>query len=137
VIDVRSDLALSLADRPGSMADLLTALAEAGIDLLGICGVVDRGIDVDHILVADPDAAAVAASAAGAVVRGRRGVIVISQPVSMASALRSIADVGVAVDLVYTAFDGAAVLGVTDLTRARLALTGSGAVERNPRPPSP
>jgi hypothetical protein len=39
------------------MAELCEGLAGAGVVVDGICGLIEAGIDVDHLLVRDPDTA--------------------------------------------------------------------------------
>lgn len=51
------DIAVELENRPGTIAELGEAAANAGINLDGICGFPSEGIGVIHVLVDDPAAA--------------------------------------------------------------------------------
>ena len=122
-----TDLTIILDDRPGTIAEAAEAIAEAGINLLGVCGFPSGGVGVMHVLVDDGDAdgARKAAEDAGFEVRASREVLVTDiedRPGALAEAARSIADEDINVDLLYLATDTRLVLGPDDLDAARAAL---------------
>ena len=59
------DLTVVLEDRPGTIADLGEALGEAGINIVGICGIPCEGKGILHILVDDAPGARRALETAG------------------------------------------------------------------------
>jgi hypothetical protein len=116
------DIAVELENRPGTIAELGEAAANAGINLDGICGFPSEGIGVIHVLVDDPAAARDAFTEAGITVRDEREVLVADvtdRPGELAELTRRLADGGVNVDLIYLATDTRLVLGVDDLDGAR------------------
>lgn len=122
-----TDLTVTLADRPGTLADMGEALGNAGININGACGFPCGGEGVGHILLDDNDVAAARAAleGAGAAVRAEREVLVIEaddRPGMLGQVARKIADAGVNLDLVYLATGTRLVIGVDDLDKARAAL---------------
>ena len=116
------DLEVELVNKPGTIADLGEAAAAAGVNLSGICGFPCEGVGVTHVLVDDADGATGALESAGMNVRGRREVLVTSvenRPGALGELVRSFADAGVNVDLIYVAADNRMVLGVDDLDAGR------------------
>lgn len=116
------DIAVELENRPGTIAELGEAAANAGINLDGICGFPSEGIGVVHVLVDDPAAARDAFTEAGITVRDEREVLVADvtdRPGELGELTRRLADGGVNVDLIYLATDTRLVLGVDDLDGAR------------------
>jgi hypothetical protein len=124
-VSVGVDLTLRLPDRPGSMADLCERLASNGIEIEGICGLIERGVDVDHLLVRDANAARPVIEAAGAAVQAEREVLVVDDAHDLeviARLTRRVAVAAVGIDLIYLAIDERLVLGVDDLEAVRSAL---------------
>jgi len=116
------DIAVELENRPGTIAELGEAAANAGINLDGICGFPSEGMGVIHVLVDDPAAARDAFTEAGITVRDEREVLVADvtdRPGELGKLTRRLADGGVNVDLIYLATDTRLVLGVDDLDGAR------------------
>ena len=116
------DIAVELENRPGTLAELGEAAANAGINLDGICGFPSGGIGVIHVLVDDPAAARDAFTEAGITVQDEREVLVADvtdRPGELGELTRRLADGGVNVDLIYLATDTRLVLGVDDLDGAR------------------
>jgi hypothetical protein len=119
-----TDLAVELADRPGTLAALGEALGKAGVNIDGICGVPAGGKAVVHILVEDASAARTALQQAGLSVVSEQDVLVLTlqdRPGSLGAAARRIAEAGVNVTLVYLATGTRLVVGATDLAKARTA----------------
>lgn len=122
-----TDLTVILENRPGTIADVGEAVAEAGVNLLGACGFPCEGVGVVHLLVEDGDAdvARQAAEGAGFEVRGQREVLVTEiedRTGALGELARRMANAGVNVDLLYLATDTRVVLGPDDLGKARNAL---------------
>jgi hypothetical protein len=116
------DIAVELENRPGTIAELGEAAANAGINLDGICGFPSEGIGVIHVLVDDPLAARDAFTEAGITVRDEREVLVADvtdRPGVLGELTRRLADGGVNIDLIYLATGTRLVLGVDDLDGAR------------------
>ncbi len=120
------DLQVELEDRPGTLAQLGEALGRAGVNIEGICGVPVQGKGRIHVLVEDAAAARRALEAAGIPVVAEREVLVVDvvdQPGTLGSVARKVADAGVNIDWVYLATRTRLVLAVSDLERARSALS--------------
>ncbi|HEY3210988.1 MAG TPA: amino acid-binding protein [Actinomycetota bacterium] len=119
------DLAITLEDRPGTMAALGESLGKAGVNIEGFCGFPSGGQAVGHLLVEDAAAARQAIEQGGARVTGERDVLVLdvqNQPGTLGETARKIADAGVNIDLTYVASGNRVVLGVDDLDKAKAAL---------------
>jgi hypothetical protein len=111
------------------MAKLLGSFEASGIELLGFFGVeVAGGLDQDHFLVADADAAVESAARVGATEIARRDVLVTAAAGlgAVADVLRRIAEHGVSIDMIYRTFDGELVVGIEgdDVDRAIAAIDG-------------
>ena len=116
------NLAIILEDRPGTLADVGEALGNAGINIEGISGFPCEGRGVIQILVEDGDGASKVLKSAGIPVESTRDVLVVEivdRPGEFGKVCRKIAQVGVNVDLVYTASKTRLVLGVDDLAKAQ------------------
>jgi hypothetical protein len=121
-----SDLTITLENRPGRLADLGEALAAAGLNLDGLCGLATDGRGTIHILVEDATAARAALEGAGIAVDSDREVLVLSvedRPGVLGSIARRIADAGVNIDLAYLAAGTKLVLGADDLAKAAAAVS--------------
>jgi hypothetical protein len=123
-----TDLGVSVADRPGGLADVGEALGNAGINIEGLCGVGlgDRG--VIHLLVEDGAAARAALEAAGLTVESESDAIVssiagdVNTPGTLGRMARAVADAGVNMRAVYIATDNRAVAVTDDNAKALAAL---------------
>jgi hypothetical protein len=123
-----TDLAVSVADQPGGLADVGEALGNAGINIEGLCGVGlgDRG--VIHILVEDGSAARAALEGAGLNVESEAEAIVsaipgdVRTPGSLGKMARAVAEAGVNMRAVYLATDNRAVAVTDDNAKALTAL---------------
>jgi hypothetical protein len=120
------DLAITLADRPGTLADLGEATGGAGINIEGMCATTGAGRAEVHILVGDAAAARAALGSAGIEVNDERDVLVVEvedRPGTMGEVARRMADAGVNIGLAYPTFGGVQlVLGVDDPDAARAAV---------------
>lgn len=120
-----SDLEVFLVDKPGSLADLGETLGNAGINIMGMCGLTVAGKGEIHILVEDPAKTRAALQAKGIEVGAERDVLVIDvQPVpgELGRKARALANAGVNIELSYLTEDGRLVLGVDNLDKARGAV---------------
>lgn len=123
-----TDLAVSVADQPGGLADVGEALGNAGINIEGLCGVGlgDRG--VIHILVEDGAAARAALEGAGLSVESEAEAIVsaipgdVRTPGTLGKMARAVAEAGVNMRAVYLATDNRAVAVTDDNAKALTAL---------------
>ena len=123
-----TDLAVSVADQPGGLADVGEALGDAGINIEGLCGVGlgDRG--VIHILVEDGAAARAALEGAGLNVESEAQAIVsaipgdVRTPGTLGKMARAVAEAGVNMRAVYLATDNRAVAVTDDNAKALAAL---------------
>lgn len=113
------DVAVTLEDRPGTLAAMGEALGNAGINIDGVCGVAGGGEGAIHILVADGNAAREALTAAGISSGEPREVLAIAcedRPGELGRLAAKAAAAGANVDLVYVTMDQRVVLGVDDLS---------------------
>jgi hypothetical protein len=123
-----TDLAVSVADQPGGLADVGEALGNAGINIEGLCGVGlgDRG--VIHVLVEDGAAARAALEGAGLNVESEAEAIVsaipgdVRTPGTLGKMARAVADAGVNMRAVYLATNDRAVAVTDDNAKALAAL---------------
>lgn len=123
-----TDVAVSVADQPGGLADVGEALGNAGINIEGLCGVGlgDRG--VIHILVEDGAAARAALEGAGLSVESEAEAIVsaipgdVRTPGTLGKMARAVAEAGVNMRAVYLATDNRAVAVTDDNAKALAAL---------------
>lgn len=123
-----TDLAVSVADQPGGLADVGEALGNAGINIEGLCGVGlgDRG--VIHVLVEDGAAARAALEGAGLNVESEAEAIVsaipgdVRAPGTLGKMARAVAEAGVNMRAVYLATDNRAVAVTDDNAKALVAL---------------
>lgn len=123
-----TDLAVSVSDQPGGLADVGEALGNAGINIEGLCGVGlgDRG--VIHVLVEDGAAARAALEGAGLNVESEAEAIVsaipgdVRTPGTLGKMARAVADAGVNMRAVYLATNDRAVAVTDDNAKALAAL---------------
>ena len=123
-----TDLAVSVADQPGGLADVGEALGNAGINIEGLCGVGlgDRG--VIHVLVEDGAAARAALEGAGLDVESEAEAIVsaipgdVRTPGTLGKMARAVAEAGVNMRAVYLATGDRAVAVTDDNAKALAAL---------------
>jgi hypothetical protein len=123
------DLVFILPYQSGTLARLVAALHDAGIDLQGCSGQQFGPEGIIHLLVDDAAVAREAASRAGFVVRDERDVLVAGiedRPGALAGLLAPLAEAGIDVNLTYLATGSRLVIGVDDLDRARAVLRAAG-----------
>lgn len=119
-----TDLAVELADRPGTLAAVGEALGKAGVNIDGLCGIPAGGKAVVHVLVEDAAGARKALQQAGLSVVGEQDVALFNlqdRPGALGALTRKLADAEVNVTLVYLATGTRLVIGASDLAKARAA----------------
>lgn len=122
-----TDLAVSLEDRPGTLAELGEALGVAEVNIEGICAITHEGRGVIHILVENAASARAALEGAGIKVEGESEALVMDvsgndRPGALGEMARKIADAGVNVRVCYLATRSRGVLITSDNEKARAAL---------------
>ena len=118
------DLAISLENRPGALAEMGDALGRAGVSIEGGGAFVVNSEGVAHFLFEDGGAARRALEAAGIRVLEEREVLVQrlnqSQPGQLGKITRRMADAGVNIEVLYSDHDHQLILVVDDLDKGRL-----------------
>ena len=119
-----ADITVLMENRPGALAEIAEALGKAGINIEGMCGFVNAGQGVGHLLVQDPTAAR---RALGGVceVGEEREVLVVGledRPGALGDLARKMADAEVNVEVGYLTTSLQIVLAVSDIEKARAAL---------------
>ena len=109
-------LAIQLADRPGSLAEMGEALGAAGVSVEGGGAFVCAGGGVAHFLVADVDRARRALANAGITVLADREVITVrlnrEEPGQLGRLTRRMAEAGVNIEVLYSDHDHRLILVV-------------------------
>jgi len=112
------DLAISLENRPGALAEMGEALGRAGVSVEGGGAWVLEGRGVAHFLFEDGAAARRALEAAGIRVLAERDVLVQrlrqDEPGQLGKLSRRMAEAGVNIEVVYSDHDHRLVLVVDD-----------------------
>lgn len=117
---MRTEFTIILADRPGALARLGSALGDARVNVEAILGVSLDGKGVVHFVPNDPDKAARALDAAGIFYTKREVLIVrvLDEPGMLGDVALVMAQAGINIDSVYVTTRGHVVLGVDDLVGA-------------------
>jgi hypothetical protein len=118
------DLRVVLPNRPGSVLEALTALADKGINIESFCGDLRPGESWGyvHILVTDAERARAVLGELGFEVVSEHDVDVISvenHPGGLADAVRRYSDEMRNIEVLYTARDGRVVIGTEDMQKPR------------------
>jgi hypothetical protein len=117
------DLAISLDNRPGALAEMGEALGRAGVSVEGGGAWVVDGVGVAHFLFDDGAAARKALEEAGIKVVAEREVLVqrLKQdvPGQLGQLTRRMAEAGVNIEVLYSDHDHLMILVVDDLERGR------------------
>jgi len=120
------DLKVTLKDQPGEGARLGEALGNAGVNIEGLCAMMDGGTGAVHVLVDDVAGARAALEGAGITVEAETDVIVspalpdpdVDTPGKFGEMARAIAEAGINVTLAYVATRNRVVLATSDNQRA-------------------
>jgi hypothetical protein len=122
------DLVIDIENTPGALAEVATAISDAGVNIAAATCVGPGDRAELHILVPHAEAARhVLAISHVAVTREREVVVVDVQdrPGVLADLARKIAAAGVNLDLVYVATQNRIVFGADDVPALRAVLDGS------------
>ncbi|MEV1131208.1 hypothetical protein [Agromyces sp. NPDC049794] len=120
------DLLVTLKDVPGEGARLGEALGNAGVNIEGLCAIMEGGTGAVHILVNDVAGAKAALEGAGIAVEAETDVLVspalpgpdVDTPGRFGAMARALADAGINISLVYVAARNRVVLATSDNQRA-------------------
>jgi len=121
------DLTIELESRPGALADVGEAMADAGINCSGAMALTLDTASPIHLLIDDVEAAKAVLSEAGIPVTAERPVLlvdVVNKPGELGAAARKLADAGVNIELFYLTADSKMVFGVDDFEAGKAALGG-------------
>jgi len=120
------DLLVTLEDQPGEGARLGEALGRAGVNIEGLCAIMEGGRGTVHILVEDVAGARAALEGASIRVDAETDVIVspalpdpdLDTPGVFGAMARALADAGINISLAYVASRNRVVLATDDNQRA-------------------
>lgn len=120
------DLLVTLEDQPGEGARLGEALGNAGVNIEGLCALMEGGRGAVHILVDDVAGARAALEQAGIAVDAETDVIVspalpepdLDTPGVFGGMARALAEAGINISLVYIASRNRVVLATDDNQQA-------------------
>lgn len=117
------DLAISLENRPGTLAEMGEALGRAGVSVEGGGAFVVDGAGIAHFLFADGGAARRALEAAGIRVLAERDVVVLrlnqDEPGQLGKVARRMAEARVNIEVAYSDHEHQLILVVDDPRRGR------------------
>ena len=117
------DLAISLENRPGALAEMGEALGRAGVSIEGGGVFLANGVGVAHFLFHDAGAARAALERAGITVAGEREVVMLKlrqgEPGQLGKLARRMAGANINIEVQYSDHDHNLVLVVDDMERAR------------------
>jgi hypothetical protein len=120
------DLLVTLEDQPGEGARLGEALGRAGVNIEGLCAIMEGGRGAVHLLVEDVSGAIAALASVGITVDAETDVIVspalpdpaLDTPGVFGGMARALAEAGINISLVYVATRNRVVLATDDNQRA-------------------
>ena len=119
------DLVIDVEDTPGALAQVATAITDAGVNIAAATFVGPGDRAEIHILVPHAEAVKHALAISHVAVTGEREVVVVDvedRPGVLADLTRKVAKAGVNLDLVYVATRNRIVFGAEDLAALRAAL---------------
>lgn len=117
-----TDLAVTVEDRPGELANLAEATGRAGVNIDGICASTSEGRSVVHLLIADAAETRRAIEDAGYTSIEEREVVIVGledRPGALGEIARAIANAGVNISLAYLATNTRLVVSAADLDKVR------------------
>lgn len=120
------DLLVTLEDQPGEGARLGEALGRAGVNIEGLCAIMEGGRGAVHILIDDVEAARDALAGVGIRIDAETDVIVspalpepeLDTPGVFGAMARALAEAGINISLVYVASRNRVVLATSDNQKA-------------------
>ncbi|HEY1508069.1 MAG TPA: ACT domain-containing protein [Solirubrobacteraceae bacterium] len=121
------DLVIDIENSPGALAEVATAISDAGVNIAAATCVGTGERAEMHILVKHAEAARHSLAISHLGVSREREVVVVDvddRPGVLADLTRKIAKAGVDLDLVYVATRNRVVFGAADLDGLRAALDG-------------
>jgi hypothetical protein len=119
------DLLIDVENTPGALADVASAISDAGVNIAAATCVGPGERAELHILVPHAEAVKHALAISHVAVSGEREVVVVDvedRPGVLADLTRKIARAGVNLDLVYIATRNRIVFGSEDIAALRVAL---------------
>jgi len=119
------DLVIDVENTPGALAQVATAISDAGVNIAAASFVGPGDRTEIHILVPHAEAVKHALAISHVAVTGERQVVVVDvedRPCVLADLTRKIAKAGVNLDLVYVATRNRIVFGAEDLAALRAAV---------------
>ena len=119
------DLVIDIENSPGALADVATAISDAGVNIAAATCIGSGERAELHILVPHAEAARHSLAISQLAVSREREVVVVDvhdRPGVLADLTRKIAQAGVNLDLVYVATQNRVVFGAADLPALRAAL---------------
>jgi hypothetical protein len=119
------DLTIDIENTPGALADVATAISDAGVNVAAATCVGPGDRAELHILVPHAEAARHVLSISHVAVTREREVVVVNvqdRPGVLADLARKIARAGVNLDLVYVATENRIVFGADDLDGLKAVL---------------
>ncbi|HEY1236754.1 MAG TPA: ACT domain-containing protein [Solirubrobacterales bacterium] len=119
------DLVIDVENTPGALADVATAISDAGVNIAAATCIGPGDRAELHILVPHAEAVKHALAISHVAVSREREVVVVDvedRPGVLADLARKVARAGVNLDLVYIATQNRIVFGSEDLTALRAAL---------------
>jgi hypothetical protein len=120
-----TDLLIEVDNQPGSLAKVVAAISDAGVNISAATCTRPDEKAVMHILVKHAEAAKHALATAAVTVTGEREVVVVEaedRPGVLADLARKVAEAGINLDLLYVATNTRIVFGSPDLEGLREAL---------------
>src|SRR6201982_277707 len=121
------DLVIDIENTPGALAQVATAISDAGVNIAAATCIGNGEQAELHILVPHAEAAKHALAISHLGVSREREVVVVDvedRPGVLADLTRKIARAGVDLDLVYVATRNRVVFGSSDLAALKAALDG-------------
>jgi hypothetical protein len=119
------DLVIDIENTPGALAEVATAISDAGVNIAGATCVGPGDRAELHILVPHAEAARHVLAISHVAVTREREVVVVDvedRPGVLADLTRKVARAGVNLDLVYVATQNRIVFGADDLPALKAAL---------------
>ena len=119
------DLVIDIENQPGALADVATAISDAGVNIAAATCVGPGERAELHILVPHAEAVKHALAISHVAVTREREVVVVDvhdRPGVLADLARKVARAGVNLDLVYIATQNRIVFGSSDIPGLRAAL---------------
>ena len=129
VVNVPTDLTITVEDQPGELARIGETLGNAGINIEGLAGFTSQGQGFIHVLVEDAAGAREALDSAGLKVSDEADALVmnlptegIDRPGTLGQMARKLAGAGINVQAIYLATKNRGVAVTSDNAKAQSIL---------------